>query len=235
MQYGTAGDGTRQVAAPGLTASCPCCGSPLLAKCGEVRVWHWAHERGGECDPWSEPVGPWHLAWQLAVPADRREVVMLPHRADVVTASGGVVELQHSPIPVGDVAARERFYGERMVWVFDVSTAWRSGRLRLRRAGRRDACGGRFRWAYAPAWLRYCQRAVLLDGGPWILRVTDRQAGRHGPATGEGRFLTRESVKAWMRAGSAWRGDPATVIDVPRRLVRDGGNPFRRRPWYAGL
>jgi hypothetical protein len=41
-----------------------------------------------------------------------------PPRADIVTASGVVVELQHSPISAETIAEREAFYG-RMVWVFD--------------------------------------------------------------------------------------------------------------------
>ena len=29
----------------------------------------------------------WHLGWQRAVPPERREVVIAPHRADIVTAA----------------------------------------------------------------------------------------------------------------------------------------------------
>ena len=61
----------------------------------------------------------WHLGWQRAVPPERREVVMGPHRADIVTASGGVVEIQHSPISVDVITEREEFYGDRMAWIFD--------------------------------------------------------------------------------------------------------------------
>jgi hypothetical protein len=48
---------------------------------------------------------------------------MGPHRADVVTASGGVVELQHSAISPEVITEREEFYGERMAWVFDATAA----------------------------------------------------------------------------------------------------------------
>ena len=65
----------------------------------------------------------WHRGWQLAVPPERREVVMGPHRADIVTASGGVVEIQHSPISVDVITEREEFYGERMAWIFDATQA----------------------------------------------------------------------------------------------------------------
>ena len=48
---------------------------------------------------------------------------MPPHRADIVTASGGVVEIQHSPISVDVITEREEFYGERMAWIFDATQA----------------------------------------------------------------------------------------------------------------
>jgi len=24
-------------------ALCPCCNKPVIAKCGEIKIWHWAH------------------------------------------------------------------------------------------------------------------------------------------------------------------------------------------------
>jgi hypothetical protein len=101
----------------------PPCGYGCRPKCGEVNIWHWAHHARGDCDPWSEPVTEWHLGWQAAVPPERREVVIGSHRADIVTASGGVVEIQHSPITAAVIAAREEFYGSRMAWIFDATRA----------------------------------------------------------------------------------------------------------------
>ncbi|WP_143017574.1 competence protein CoiA family protein [Kriegella aquimaris] len=28
------------------------CGGRVLSKCGEVKVWHWAHFRDENCDTW---------------------------------------------------------------------------------------------------------------------------------------------------------------------------------------
>ena len=121
----------RAEAAKGLQGTCPSCAAPVRPKCGSIVVHHWAHHARGECDPWSEPEGEWHRGWKLAVPPERREVVMGPHRADVVTASGGVVELQHSGISPEVIAEREAFYGERMAWIFDATEAFGSGRLAM--------------------------------------------------------------------------------------------------------
>src|SRR3546814_8213822 len=42
----------RLQAEPGLTGKCQGCGSIMTAKCGERRVWHWAHRGKHHCDHW---------------------------------------------------------------------------------------------------------------------------------------------------------------------------------------
>jgi competence protein CoiA len=120
MMYADTASG-RAEASPGLEGTCPSCGHPCRPKCGNINVWHWAHHAGADCDPWSEPMTEWHLGWQRAVPPERREVVKGPHRADIVTASGGVVEIQHSPVSDDVIAEREEFYGYQMAWIFDAT------------------------------------------------------------------------------------------------------------------
>lgn len=106
--------GRRSRAIPGAIGTCPGCGANVRAKCGSVYAWHWSHETK-DCDPWSEPEGPWHRGWKELFPEEWREVVMGPHRADL-RVPGGVIELQDSSINAEVIKERERFYG-RMVWV----------------------------------------------------------------------------------------------------------------------
>lgn len=82
-----------------------------------MNAWHWAHE-AGDCDRWHEPETEWHLAWKRRVRPECREVVMGPHRADIRTPTGLVIELQHSSIAAPKIAEREEFYGA-MIWLFD--------------------------------------------------------------------------------------------------------------------
>ncbi len=63
--------------------------------------------------------GKWHTAWQNEVPADRREVTIGQHRADAITLSGWVVEIQHSYLSCLDVDRRERHY-KQGIWVVDM-------------------------------------------------------------------------------------------------------------------
>lgn len=111
-------DGRRSLASPGLVGTCPGCGGEVLAKCGEVVEWHWAH-RASECDPWSEPESAWHIGWKDRFPGEWQERVMGNHRADVLTPRG-VIEFQKSSISTCEIREREQFYG-RMVWVIDAA------------------------------------------------------------------------------------------------------------------
>lgn len=124
-------------AEPGLTGgACPGCGTPVISKCGDIVAWHWAHERGADCDSWYEPESGWHYGWKMEYLDAGHDVEVYMHsssgghRADVRTKAGTVVELQHSKLSTGAISERERFYG-RMVWLYDASpfvkrlTMWR--------------------------------------------------------------------------------------------------------------
>jgi competence protein CoiA len=122
MRYATL-DGQRIEAAPGLRASCSACGAVVIGKCGEQRVWHWAHRGLRDCDPWWERETEWHRAWKAEFPSQCQEVVQKApdgqkHVADVKTSHGIVIEFQHSHLPPYERRARETFY-RRMVWVVD--------------------------------------------------------------------------------------------------------------------
>ena len=74
-------DGQRLEAQPHLSGVCRTCGRPVVAKCGEIRIWHWAHQGERLCDPWGENETEWHRAWKGRFPESWQEVV---HQADTV-------------------------------------------------------------------------------------------------------------------------------------------------------
>ncbi len=108
---------------PKLVGRCVGCGQEMIAKCGELKVWHWAHKGKRSCDPWWEPETAWHRGWKELFPAEWREMVHWApsgekHIADVRNAGGLVVEFQHSAISPQERLARETFY-DNLVWVVD--------------------------------------------------------------------------------------------------------------------
>lgn len=174
---------------PGGRAECPSCRAVVIAKCGRIVTHHWAHESAKDCDPWAEPDSEWHCGWQAEVPVDWREIVMGPHRADIVTPRGVILELQHSPLSVPEIEERENFYGPGMRWIFDCREAFEAGRIDLTR----KAFGFTFRWRHPRKSIAYCRRPVFLDLGTELLHMQkmhlDRPCHGWGPA-----IIARERV-----------------------------------------
>jgi len=104
---------------------CPICESELVAKCGEVKVHHWAHKGKRDCDPWWENETEWHRSWKNKFPAEWQEVVQFnkdengeKHIADVKTEEGWVLEFQHSYLQPEERRLRNEFYS-KLIWVVD--------------------------------------------------------------------------------------------------------------------
>ncbi len=118
-------NGHRREAEPELSGDCLGCGGPMIAKCGEVRIWHWAHRGKRVCDPWWENETPWHRRWKSHFPVEWQEVIHnVPesgerHIADVKTALGWVLEFQHSFLKPNERRARNVFYNPKLAWVVD--------------------------------------------------------------------------------------------------------------------
>jgi competence protein CoiA len=153
-------NGRKERASPGQAGVCPGCGAPMVAKCGVDVAWHWAHKAGSDCDPWSEPIGPWHLSWQDLVRVDSVEVPRGPHRADIVGNGDMIVELQHSPLDPAEIQERERFYGT-MVWLFDATYRFRS----VETGPRAFFSLGRVKH------IQHCTKPVFLDFGSAVVEV----------------------------------------------------------------
>ena len=117
-------DGKKEEALPKAKGICPHCQSEMTAKCGRVKVWHWAHKGNPPCDPWWESETRWHREWKDQFPKEWQEILHIDpvtgeqHIADVKNPFGLAIEFQHSFIKPEERASREEFY-EKMIWVVD--------------------------------------------------------------------------------------------------------------------
>jgi competence protein CoiA len=192
-------DGERIGACPGAKAVCPCCKGTVLAKCGSIVTWHWAHE-AAECDPWYEPESEWHIKWKRRFPVEWQEIVVGRHRADVKTPRL-VVELQSSCISAEEIKERERYYRD-MVWLLrgadfadNLSLRQRDGYLTFR-----------WRWPRKSWWAATMPLIIDLPGsmievrklynavpcGGWAKELTEEQfMARCGATTENNKTLTR--------------------------------------------
>lgn len=111
---------------------CPLCGSAVVCKQGQKKVWHFAHVKGSDCDQkFKTPdMSEWHRCRQSLFLPRCQEVVVSDektgekHRADVLIFNKYVIEFQHSKISAEEFNRRNEFYtrcGYKVVWVFDLS------------------------------------------------------------------------------------------------------------------
>ena len=128
MRYAIDKNNKRIEAQKGIQAFCPICNEEVVAKCGKVKIPHWAHKQGGDCDAWSENKTQWHINWQDCFPKDMQEYILYDedtnekHIADIYTPDKIIIEFQHSYLKEEERIKRENFYtknGRKLVWVVD--------------------------------------------------------------------------------------------------------------------
>lgn len=66
----------RTEATKGGKGICPICGPELIAKCGSLKINHWAHKAIRNCDPWWENETEWHRQWKSNFPDKWQEVII---------------------------------------------------------------------------------------------------------------------------------------------------------------
>lgn len=172
---------------PGARANCLDCDATLIAKCGEINRWHWAHQGNAICT--GEGEGAWHLAWKHWAAHQGAEVELTdhPHRADIVWPDGTVYECQTNYTDAATIRRREDHYGDRLTWVY----RWLPGRWnRLR-----NVSDGWFKWNRPAPSMALHERPVIwhhldrlyevttkvTDGGEVHIRFARGENDRYGP------------------------------------------------------
>lgn len=209
-------DGARSLPAPGMAGRCPACKGEVIAKCGEIISWHWAH-KVKDCDPWSEPESEWHRAWKNRFPTQMQEVVIPPHRADV-QAPRGIIEFQRSAISASEIRKREAFYG-RMAWVVDASEFW----LMDSTSEGQSLPDGTAKWLWMrKSWLSSKAPVYFDRGGNELLRV--EQINYDGRVT-YSTITKRAFIEQWTGLLSHERLLPMWVHPLYSYMRRPEMNP----------
>ena len=70
-------DNQRKEATSKTKGICPVCHTPVIAKCGDIKAHHWAHETKQDCknDRW-ETEGQWHRNWKNKFPSEWQEQIV---------------------------------------------------------------------------------------------------------------------------------------------------------------
>ncbi len=207
-------------------ASCAECGEPMLARTGEVLIWHWAHvEHNPYCEAARE--SQWHLAWKERGIDGTQEITVGPRRADILAPGGFAVEFQASALERLKVWTRETDWAAHhgMVWVFKADEAFAAKRITMVRsfAGYEKYLSNPepqttldVTWSHAPERVRAARAPSFLDLGTGELLFIG--CWRHGssPLTGYGWRVTRDAVVRNVLRGTTIpapiAGDPAETI-----------------------
>lgn len=218
-------DGDKNEATPTAKGICPHCNSAMIAKCGRVKVWHWAHKGNPPCDPWWESETEWHREWKNQFPKEWQEIAHVhpetgeKHIADVKTPFGLVIEFQHSNIKVEERISREEFY-DQMVWVIDGSRGeLDEGHFNIGLSGpiQKSPLAYRIKWwAKSRLFHNWCESKVkvYIDFGKdvlWRLVVFDpsKNIGAVGP-------LSKSDFIEDCR-----NGVQISVTEIPEELIND--------------
>lgn len=140
---------------PGARANCVDCGEVLIAKCGEINRWHWAHEATNSQCVGSDGESAWHLAWKewATQYGARTEITEGQHRADIIWSDGHVYELQSDYLEPAAIRNREEHWGENLTWIYRITPG------RFERLGN---CGdGWFRWKRPAVSMTRHERPIL--------------------------------------------------------------------------
>ena len=148
--------GVKGIASPKQIAKCPICGEDVLAKCGKIKIWHWAHRNKTDCDSWYEPETQWHKQWKDEYPKELQEFTMGCHRADIRTKSRWIIELQNSTISTNGIIERELYY-KRMIWLLNSGTLCKGLRLKEKNGIIT------FRWKNPPKSWWYANKEIYVD------------------------------------------------------------------------
>lgn len=163
---------------PGCRATCPFCRTPVTAKCGSIKAWHWAHLEGS-CDSWLAPDTEWTTKWKSFFHPSQWEVLHNGRVADIKTFIR-VVELVQLGLTPSQITEREAVFSP-MIWLVDARAA--------RIDTQPDPEGFiRFTWRKPKTNWLHATAPVLLDIGDELLQVRKMRSAKSNTIRGWGRI-----------------------------------------------
>lgn len=144
-------------ATPGAKGICPGCGNNVIAKCGKIMTWHWAHQHLSDCELANKEETEWHLSWKsLFNPNYVEQRLDSGKVADVKLIDGLIIEFQNSKMRAEDFLKYEEAR-PNMVWVFNGKTYAKN--LNIINRGNYHS----IYWKWIPKTIHYCSRPIFID------------------------------------------------------------------------
>lgn len=176
-------DGNIIEAVPNEEAFCPHCEQEVISKCGNIKIWHWAH-KAIECVYSTEPETIWHLRWKRLAQEYGCEVEKRFGNfiADVYIPDKKIIEFQHSTINTTEILERCQYYNNRgwqINWVFDYQEKDIKNHLRFRivEGLSEEIKKLKQKWAKKSINVLFSELGypvfghVYIDGGSWLFDI----------------------------------------------------------------
>jgi competence CoiA-like predicted nuclease len=148
-------------AEPKKRAICPLCNGEVIAKCGEIKIWHWAHKSRFICDSFGEVESEWHLKWKKNFPKEMQEFKFENHFADIYNKKQ-VIELQSTSLSPKQIIEREKFY-RNMIWILNGKTLCKN--LYYFKV--------RYNWKWFPQSWGFATKPIYIDEGDKFLYLLE--------------------------------------------------------------
>lgn len=151
-------------------ATCPGCGFKVIAKCGYINAWHWAHAQNLSCS-FNKQETDWHLFWKSLFNSDFVEVKKGNHVYDVLLPNMDAFEFQNSSIKPEEIISRQN-NGVTVNWIVNGMSF--SDNFKIRKRGKVFDFYKRkyintnyetFRWKWPRKTYKYMNMPILFDFG----------------------------------------------------------------------
>lgn len=176
MMYAIDKDGKKSQAQPMAKGICPECMGAVIARCGSINIWHWAHTTLTDCDMANKQETEWHLRWKSFFDKKYVEVRLDNGKiADALLINNISIEFQNSRIGSDKIKEYESTR-KNLIWVFNGSTF--CDNLYVYKKDNYH----KFHWKWAPKTIRSCDRPVFLDinGDSSTLFLIKKNYGKYG-------------------------------------------------------
>jgi competence CoiA-like predicted nuclease len=186
------------------TLTCPMCHEPVIARCGQIKVWHFAHKVDSSCEMSRYGMTEWHYDWQMQFPEHEREIIIthngVTHRADVIHEhpfGKRVFEFQRKMMPLDEMIERENFWmnqGYIFFWVFDCTKKNDNNELWFQLLRAKEGNDTTFKWRFAPPTVVGLRGQKLCDlGDGRVINIKTLHTKRR-PYYGFGSVVKRERI-----------------------------------------
>jgi competence CoiA-like predicted nuclease len=104
-------------ATPKTRLKCPNCKKEVFSRCGEIRVWHWAHHVNESCEYSKIKDSSWRYEWIKKTSKEKVEKLVNGQVVDILGNNDAKVLFIGCKLSEQDIIEKESAFKNRIIWV----------------------------------------------------------------------------------------------------------------------